>query len=362
MTDLEQVAASHGFTAVKSEPISEVEGTVHLMHHAASGARLMFIENDDANKAFSITFKTPADDDTGVFHILEHSVLCGSEKFPVKEPFVELAEDLHADVLKRHDLPGQDHVPRGVHQRAGSRQPHGRLPGRGLPPRYLPAPRHLPAGGLAPRAGRGGRRRAPCGERRRVQRDERRALRARFRALRRAVGGAVPGHDLPFRVWRHAGGNPNAHLRGLSREPSAPLPSRQRLHHPIRQPGCRPLPRLSRRALFGAAGRERARAAGHQPARAAGSRGSRASCRAHGHRAGERLRCRGLRHRARRRARAHRGRRHLDGRHHGGQRVAPEAGAARRGHRRRRHRVRGRLRGPALRRGVPARRPARCRR
>ena len=58
MTDLEQVAASHGFTAVKSEPIREVEGTVHLMHHAASGARLMFIENDDANKAFSITFKT----------------------------------------------------------------------------------------------------------------------------------------------------------------------------------------------------------------------------------------------------------------------------------------------------------------
>ena len=90
MTDLEQVAASHGFTAVKSEPVSEVEGVVHLMRHAASGARLMFIENDDANKAFSITFKTPAADDTGVFHILEHSVLCGSEKFPVKEPFVNL--------------------------------------------------------------------------------------------------------------------------------------------------------------------------------------------------------------------------------------------------------------------------------
>ena len=46
MTDLEQVAASHGFTAVKSEPVSEVEGVVHLMRHAASGARLMFIENE----------------------------------------------------------------------------------------------------------------------------------------------------------------------------------------------------------------------------------------------------------------------------------------------------------------------------
>ena len=69
MTDLEQVAASHGFTAVKSEPVSEVEGMVHLMHHTASGARLMFIENDDANKAFSITFKTPAADDTGVLDV-----------------------------------------------------------------------------------------------------------------------------------------------------------------------------------------------------------------------------------------------------------------------------------------------------
>ena len=104
---------------------------MHLMHHTASGARLMFIENDDANKAFSITFKTPAADDTGVFHILEHSVLCGSEKFPVKDP-CQSAEDLHADVSKRHDLPGQDHVSRGVHQRAGSRQPHGRVSGRGL--------------------------------------------------------------------------------------------------------------------------------------------------------------------------------------------------------------------------------------
>ena len=111
MTDLEQVAASHGFTAVKSEPISEVEGTVHLMHHAASGARLMFIENDDANKAFSITFKTPADDDTGVFHILEHSVLCGSEKFPVKEPFVNLLKTSMQTFLNAMTFPDKTMYP-----------------------------------------------------------------------------------------------------------------------------------------------------------------------------------------------------------------------------------------------------------
>ncbi len=111
MTDLEQVAASHGFIAVKSEPISEVEGTVHLMHHAASGARLMFIENDDANKAFSITFKTPAADDTGVFHILEHSVLCGSEKFPVKEPFVNLLKTSMQTFLNAMTFPDKTMYP-----------------------------------------------------------------------------------------------------------------------------------------------------------------------------------------------------------------------------------------------------------
>ena len=111
MTDMEQVASFHGFTAVKSEPISEVEGTVHLMHHAASGARLMFIENDDANKAFSITFKTPAADDTGVFHILEHSVLCGSEKFPVKEPFVNLLKTSMQTFLNAMTFPDKTMYP-----------------------------------------------------------------------------------------------------------------------------------------------------------------------------------------------------------------------------------------------------------
>ena len=111
MTDLEQAAASHGFTAVKSEPVSEVEGTVHLMHHTASGARLMFIENDDANKAFSITFKTPAADDTGVFHILEHSVLCGSEKFPVKEPFVNLLKTSMQTFLNAMTFPDKTMYP-----------------------------------------------------------------------------------------------------------------------------------------------------------------------------------------------------------------------------------------------------------
>ena len=70
-------------------PFPEIDATLYEMEHT-SGARLAFIKRADVNKTFGICFKTLPDDDTGVFHIMEHSVLCGSEKFPVKEPFVDL--------------------------------------------------------------------------------------------------------------------------------------------------------------------------------------------------------------------------------------------------------------------------------
>ncbi|HCJ91591.1 MAG TPA: peptidase M16, partial [Acidaminococcaceae bacterium] len=62
------------------------------MNHKVSGARLLFLANDDDNKVFDIGFRTPPSDDTGVAHILEHSTLCGSRKYHVKEPFVELVK------------------------------------------------------------------------------------------------------------------------------------------------------------------------------------------------------------------------------------------------------------------------------
>ena len=71
-------------------PDIHAKGTV--LKHNKSGARIVLIENDDENKVFSIGFRTPPPDDTGVPHILEHSVLCGSKDFPVKDPFVELAK------------------------------------------------------------------------------------------------------------------------------------------------------------------------------------------------------------------------------------------------------------------------------
>src|SRR5699024_742986 len=70
----------------------ELHGVGYVLEHKRSGARVLLIDNDDTNKVFSIAFRTPPADDTGVAHILEHSVLCGSAKFPSKDPFVELAK------------------------------------------------------------------------------------------------------------------------------------------------------------------------------------------------------------------------------------------------------------------------------
>lgn len=79
-----------GFIVTHVETIDELDADAYVLFHHASGARLLYLACDDENKAFSIGFKTPPANSTGVFHILEHSVLDGSEKFPLKEPFVEL--------------------------------------------------------------------------------------------------------------------------------------------------------------------------------------------------------------------------------------------------------------------------------
>ena len=72
--------------------VAEVNSQAFLLEHKKSGARVFLLSNDDENKVFSIGFRTPPGDSTGVPHILEHSVLCGSKKFPVKDPFVELVK------------------------------------------------------------------------------------------------------------------------------------------------------------------------------------------------------------------------------------------------------------------------------
>ncbi|UCH24361.1 MAG: insulinase family protein [Trueperaceae bacterium] len=81
---------THGFELLRDEAIAELNGLARVYEHVKSGARLLSIENEDENKVFGITFRTPPSDSTGLPHILEHSVLCGSRKYPLKEPFVEL--------------------------------------------------------------------------------------------------------------------------------------------------------------------------------------------------------------------------------------------------------------------------------
>ena len=80
----------HGFTVTAITDIREFEGQLIEMTHEKTGARLVWAKSSEENKLFSVGFRTLPEDNTGVFHILEHSVLCGSEKFPVREPFVEL--------------------------------------------------------------------------------------------------------------------------------------------------------------------------------------------------------------------------------------------------------------------------------
>jgi len=82
----------NGFQLLEEKKINEINSTGRLFYHNKSGARLFHLQNDDSNKVFSISFRTPPSDDTGLPHILEHSVLCGSRKFPLRDPFVELAK------------------------------------------------------------------------------------------------------------------------------------------------------------------------------------------------------------------------------------------------------------------------------
>jgi Zn-dependent M16 (insulinase) family peptidase len=84
------MTSHYGFELIGERSIPEASSTARLYRHARTGAELLSLINDDENKVFGVSFRTPPTDSTGIAHILEHSVLCGSRKYPVKEPFVEL--------------------------------------------------------------------------------------------------------------------------------------------------------------------------------------------------------------------------------------------------------------------------------
>lgn len=80
------------YELLEEKKLEDIKSTGYLLRHKKSGAKISLISNEDENKVFYIGFRTPSLDSTGAAHILEHSVLCGSEKYPVKDPFVELVK------------------------------------------------------------------------------------------------------------------------------------------------------------------------------------------------------------------------------------------------------------------------------
>ncbi len=80
------------FIIRRAETVDELRADAYVLEHQTTKAKLLYIATDDDNKVFSVSFRTPPTDSTGVAHIIEHSVLCGSDKYPLKEPFVELVK------------------------------------------------------------------------------------------------------------------------------------------------------------------------------------------------------------------------------------------------------------------------------
>lgn len=82
----------NAYELIEKRQIEDIHSLSYVLKHKKSGAKIALLSNDDKNKVFYIGFRTPPKDSTGVAHILEHTVLCGSEKYPLKDPFIELAK------------------------------------------------------------------------------------------------------------------------------------------------------------------------------------------------------------------------------------------------------------------------------
>ena len=80
------------YDLIEKREISDLNSVGYILKHKKTKAKVVLLQNDDENKVFYIGFRTPPTDSTGVPHIIEHSVLCGSKEFPVKDPFVELVK------------------------------------------------------------------------------------------------------------------------------------------------------------------------------------------------------------------------------------------------------------------------------
>ena len=101
----------HGFTVTRIRESAELNGRLVEMVYDKTGTELCWVDNKLENKLFSVAFKTLPEQSTGVFHILEHSVLCGSKKYPVREPFVELLKSSMNTFLNAMTFPDKTMYP-----------------------------------------------------------------------------------------------------------------------------------------------------------------------------------------------------------------------------------------------------------
>ena len=102
---------SHGFRLTAVTPVPEIKARALILEHPGSGARLLHLHADDPENLFAIALRTPPPDDTGLPHILEHTVLCGSEKYPVKDPLVETIKVSLATFLNAMTYPDKTVYP-----------------------------------------------------------------------------------------------------------------------------------------------------------------------------------------------------------------------------------------------------------
>lgn len=102
---------THGFELIRDAELAEINATARIYRHQKTGAQLLSVIIDDENKVFGISFRTPPTDSTGVPHIMEHAVLAGSEKYPLKEPFIELVKGSLASFVNAMTFPDKTIYP-----------------------------------------------------------------------------------------------------------------------------------------------------------------------------------------------------------------------------------------------------------
>ncbi|MBM6685756.1 insulinase family protein [Faecalicatena contorta] len=107
----EQAAAVHGFIIDERRELPQTGAVLWQMHFEKNGARILWLERGEENKTFAAVFKTLPSDDTGVFHILEHSLLCGSRKYPVSKPFVEMIKSSMQTFMNAFTFPDKTMYP-----------------------------------------------------------------------------------------------------------------------------------------------------------------------------------------------------------------------------------------------------------